>query len=116
LFLPDDLVVQRKMNFSITKYREKDMVKKIISKASSSWHFSTLAFRDGHIESSIKNVFHALRILEFGLQLKEHKKIVNYSSMNELKKELYGKYNIFNPRDYYNLFMEYQEKLKNDIN
>ena len=113
IFLPEEKVIQKKMNFDITKYYEKEFIKKIISKASSSWYFSTLAYRDEHIESSIKNTFHALRILDFGLQIKEHKKIVNYSSMNEIKKELDKSYNTFNPYDYYELFMELQEKLKN---
>jgi predicted nuclease of restriction endonuclease-like RecB superfamily len=113
IFLPEEKVIQKNMNFGITKFYEKEFVKKIITKASSSWYFSTLAYRDELIESSIKNIFHALRILDFGLQIKEHKKIVNYSSMNEIKKELDKSYNTFNPYDYYDLFMELQEKLKN---
>ena len=60
IFLPEDKIVQKKMNFSITKYYEKELVKKIITKASSSWYFATLAFRDEHIESSIKNTFHEI--------------------------------------------------------
>lgn len=112
LFLPEDKVIQKKMDFKITKWYDKEFAKKIVNKASSSWYFSTLAFNDENYESSIKNVFHALRILDFGLQLKKHKKIVNFSSMNEIKKELDSSYNTFNPYDYYNLFLEMSEKIK----
>ena len=33
IFLPEDKVVQKKMNFAITKYNEKEFAKKIIQKA-----------------------------------------------------------------------------------
>lgn len=115
IFLPEDKIIQKKMDFSITKYYEKEFVKKIISKASSSWHFATLADKDNNLESCVKNVFHSLRILDFGIQIKKYNKIVNYSSMNEIKEKLYNNetINYFNPYDYYEMFMELQEKLKN---
>lgn len=114
IFLPEDKIVQKKMNFNITKYNEKELAKKIIQKASSSWHFATLAEKDGHIESCAKNVFHALRILDFGIQIKEHQKIINYSSMNELKDKIYNAetINYFDPYDYYTQFIELSEKIK----
>jgi len=112
IFLPEDKVVQKKMNFGITKYREDDLSKKIISKASSSWHFAQLAFKDDNIESSMKNVFHALRILDFGIQVKEHQKIIDYSTMNEYKNKIEKDEN-FEPYNYYKLFMELSEKIKN---
>lgn len=114
IFLPEDKIVQKKMNFVITKYNEKEFLKKIISKASSSWHFATLANKDGHIESCAKNVFHALRILDFGIQIKENQKIVNYSSMNEMREKIYNAdtINYFDPYDYYAQFIELSEKIK----
>lgn len=112
IFLPEDKVVQKKMNFGITKYREEDLSKKIISKASSSWHFAQLAFKDENIESSMKNVFHALRILDFGIQVKENQKIVNYSTMNDIMREIYTDEN-FEPYNYYKNFIELSEKIRN---
>ena len=100
------------MNFGITKYNEKELAKKIISKASSSWHFAQLAFKDDNIESSMKNVFHSLRILDFGIQIKEHQKIVDYSTMNDIKNKIENDEN-FNPFNYYKEFMELSEKIKN---
>jgi hypothetical protein len=113
IFLPENNVVQKKMNFEITKFNEKEFAKKLISKASSSWHFADLAYKDDNIESSMKNVFHALRILDFGIQIKYNKKITNYSSMNNIKKEIENDSN-FRPRNYYKLFMELSENLKNE--
>ena len=100
------------MNFGITKYNEKELAKKIISKASSSWHFAQLAFKDDNIESSMKNVFHALRILDFGIQIKENQKIVDYSTMNDIKNKIENDEN-FEPYNYYKLFMKLSEKIKN---
>lgn len=45
LFLSEDKIIQKKWNFSITSWNDKEFVKKIISKASSSWHFSTLNYQ-----------------------------------------------------------------------
>lgn len=114
IFLPEDKIVQKKMNFAITKYNAKELAKKIIIKASSSWHFATLANKDGHVESCAKNVFHALRILDFGIQVKEHQKIINYSSMNEIRNKIYDAetINYFDPYDYYDMFIELSEKIK----
>lgn len=112
IFLPEDKIIQKKMNFGITKYNEKELARKIISKASSSWHFAQLAFKDENIESSMKNVFHALRILDFGIQIKENQKIVDYSTMNEYKNKIENDEN-FEPYNYYKLFMELSEKIKN---
>jgi len=111
IFLPEGKIIQKKMNFEITKYNEKELSKKIISKASSSWHFASLAFKDDNLESSKKNVFHALRILDFGNQVKENRRIVNYSSMNDIKKDIEKHIN-FQPYDYYDLFMKLSDKIK----
>lgn len=112
IFLPEDKIIQKKMNFSMNKFNIKDLSKNIISKASSSWHFSILSFNDDNIESSKKNVYHAIRILDFGIQIKENKKIINYSSMNQMKNNIY-KEEDYKPYNYMKLFLELSEKLKN---
>ena len=111
LYLPNEFIIQNKMNFSITKFDEKIFSKKIISKASSSWHLSTLADKDGNTPFVMKNIFHALRILDFAIQIKEHGKIINFSSMNEKMVKIYNNHNI-RPYDYYDEFINLQEKLK----
>ena len=64
-----------------------------------------------NLESSAKNVFHALRILDFGIQIKNHKKITNFSSANDKHREIYSRKN-FDPYDYYNIFLELSEEIK----
>jgi predicted nucleotidyltransferase len=88
LFLDGYMVVMKKWPFKLQKLVVKDMVKKIIQKASNSWHIAKFQFKDDEIERAKKGVFHAIRILEFGRQLKEHSAIIDYSSSNELKHEI----------------------------
>ena len=60
-----------------------------------------------------KGVFHALRILMFGIQLKEHQKIIDFSVSNELKYEIEGlPDDMFDDRLYLKLRDELITKLK----
>jgi hypothetical protein len=111
IFLPDDKIVQKKMNFSMNKFDVKELSKKIISTASSSWHFANLAYQDDNIDSSKKNIYHALRILDFGIQIKENRKIVDYGSAS-LYKELVDYAEDYKPKNFHDLFIELSEKLK----
>jgi predicted nucleotidyltransferase len=110
IFLPEDKVIQKKMNFQMSRFYKKDLARKIITTASSSWHFANLAHKDNHYESCAKNIFHALRILDFGIQIKEHHKIVNYSSMNKIKESIYDCPP--NPWDYYETFLALSDKIR----
>jgi len=112
IFLPENKIIKNTMKFKINKYNEHYLVKNIISSASGSWHNAKLAYKDENHEYVRKNIFHSLRILDFGSQIKEHGKIINYSSMNELKKEIYG-LDICKPKDYHNIFIEMSNNLKN---
>jgi len=112
IFLPEDKIIQKKMNFNITKFNENEFIKKIITKASSSWHLSHLTFKDYNIEAAQKNIFHTFRILDFGKQIKENQKIINYSSSNNFRDEVYGN-EYFNPYDYHDMFITICEELKN---
>lgn len=99
LFLPEDKIIQEKWPFKLQKIVNRDLVKKIIQKASSSWHIAKFQFKDDQIERAKKGVFHSIRILDFGLQLKNHGKIVDYSSCNQIKTEI-DTDNNFNIRNY----------------
>jgi predicted nucleotidyltransferase len=81
-------IILSKWPFKIQKWDEKEMVKKIIQKASASWHIASEQSKNGQKHLAKKGVFHALRILMFGIQLKEHKKIIDFSVSNELKREI----------------------------
>ena len=88
LFLDPSLVILPSKFFKIQKWEEKQLVQKIIEKASASWHIASMQSKDDYKESAKKGIFHALRILMFGIQLKEHKRIVNFSEANELREEI----------------------------
>jgi predicted nucleotidyltransferase len=111
IFLPDDKIIQKKMNFVMNKFDVRELSKKIISTASSSWHFANLAYQDDHIDSSKKNIYHSLRILDFGIQIKENRKIVDYGSAS-LYKELVDHAENYKPKNFHDLFIELSEKLK----
>lgn len=111
IFLPKELVVQEKMRFGITKYNEREMANCLVAKASSSWHFARLAYYDGNTESCIKNTWHAIRILNFGIQIKLSGTI-DYSSTNELRREMFSDYSKFDPRNYDKMFLRFSDELK----
>jgi len=110
IFLPEEKIIQKKMNFGRNKIDQKELARKIITTASSSWHFAKLSHRDRHYESCAKNIFHALRILDFGIQIKEHKRIVDYTSSNELRSKIYS--TLPNPNDYYDTFIDLSNRIK----
>ncbi len=82
LSLDSDKVVRSKWLFKIQKWDPKEMSKNIISKASGSFHLADLQAKDGEKAMAKKGVFHALRILHFGLQLKDHQRVVNFKECN----------------------------------
>jgi predicted nucleotidyltransferase len=112
IFLPEEKIIQKKMNFKLAKLDKKEMAKKIITTASASWHNAVLSHKDANIEFAKKNIFHALRILTFGLQIKEHSKIIDYSVMNDFKKQLYLTSHDFHVHDFFPKFIELSENLK----
>jgi hypothetical protein len=111
LFIPEEMIVQKKMNFQMNKFNEKELAQKIIATASSSWYFAKLSYGDEDLDYARKNMFHALRILDFGLQLKENKKIVDYSSMNGIKSLIYND-DSFKPKHWNGMFVQLSNILK----
>lgn len=111
LFLPKDKIIQKKWDFCIQKWSDKEFAKKIISKASSSWHFAKLADDQGNTPEVMVNIYHSLRILYFAIQIKEYKNIIDYSSCNNLRSEIFNNIKI-RPKNYYDMFINLQEKLK----
>tara|TARA_R110000796_G_scaffold248124_2_gene374543 strand:- start:6554 stop:7213 length:660 start_codon:yes stop_codon:yes gene_type:complete len=107
LSLDDSQVVFKKWPFKVTNWNNGRMIKQIIRKASDSRHYSKMASKNGDGERAIKSMFHALRILHFGLQLKEHQKIVNFQECNEMYKD-FKKISPenFDSRNYFRIFDE----------
>jgi hypothetical protein len=114
IFLPDDMIVKKTFDFKLNKFEEKQFVKKVITLASASWHNAILSYKDENYDYVDKNIYHALRILDFGLQIKEHGKIINYGSMNELKLKIYDEIYVCEPKEWYPTFIELSTKLKSN--
>jgi hypothetical protein len=70
LYLPTNMVIQKKWPFKIEKINLKEFADKIISKVSASWHSAGLALSDGHYYHAKKGYYHAIRIADFAMQLK----------------------------------------------
>lgn len=85
LSLPEEFIVKKTIDFKPTKWNEKEMVKKVITKASNSFHIADLQAKDYQTPAAKKGTFQALRILMFGLQLKEHGKIIDYTVANNIR-------------------------------
>ena len=113
LSLKKEDAIINKWPFKVTKWDEKEMIKKVVQKASASRHIADKNAKHDHREQAKKGMFHALRILYFGLQLKEHQKIVNFSECNELYKQIMEiDADDFDTRDWYVLFDELKTKLE----
>lgn len=59
--------------------------------ASNSWVKCRKKLEFGEYYIGIKSMFHSLRIVDFGIQIARHGKIVDYSSMNYIWNQLNGK-------------------------
>jgi hypothetical protein len=113
IFLDSSQVLLSKWPFSIQKWNTKEMADKVIQKASASWHIASRQSKDGFKAIAKKGIFHSLRILMFGLQLKEYQTIYNYSEANELKTEIDRiPEDMFDDRTYLSLRDELIQKLR----
>jgi hypothetical protein len=113
LFLDPSMVILSKWPFKVQKWNEKEMIDKIIQKASASWHIASEQSKGGWKESAKRGIFHSLRILMFGIQLKENQKIVDFTEANELKAEINRlPEDMFDDRMYLKLRDELMAKLK----
>ena len=113
IFLDSSQVLLSKWPFRIQKWDTKEMADKVIQKASASWHIASRQSKDGFKAIAKKGIFHSLRILMFGLQLKEYQTIYNYSEANELKSEMDSiPEDMFDDRAYLGLRDELMQKLK----
>jgi len=113
LSLDKSQIVLKKWPFKVTNWNNKRLVKAIIRKASDSRHYSCMASKNGDKERAIKSMYHALRILHFGLQLKEHQKIVDFKECNGMYEEFMKiEEENFDSRDYFRIFDELVNKLK----
>lgn len=94
LFLPSKNIIQGNPSKYIEYLYGIDLWKirqSFSGKASNSWakaHKKMTVEKDFDMYCGQKSLFHSLRILDFGCQLCEHNKIVDYSSANKYFKEI----------------------------
>jgi Nucleotidyltransferase domain len=85
-FLPPELCLKNKLKFFFSLNKEK-LRSSISEKASHSWVKAKKKMnveKDKNIYIAKKSLFHALRIADFGLQIAQHGKIIDYSSSNDI--------------------------------
>jgi hypothetical protein len=111
IFLPEEKIIQKKMNFKMNKFVDKDFVYNIIKTASASWYIGLQAWKNQNIEFSKKNMYHALRILRFGLYIKETNSI-NYYKAKKYKELVYNCEKQYKPFRHHYRFLELMERLK----
>jgi len=99
LFIPEDKIIRKTWPYKLTKIVNKDLAKKIIAKASASWHIAKHQYTDDEIDRAKKGIWHALRILTFGIQLKDSGKIKNFAIANTFK-TIIDNDNDFSPKKY----------------
>jgi hypothetical protein len=113
LSLPKENVIFNKWPFKVSEWNENAMVKAIIAKASNSRHNADQQSKNGNKWIGKKSMYHALRILYFGMQLKEHQKIIDFSECNEMYEDfMHVEDAEFDTRDYYDEFDELLTKLR----
>lgn len=112
IFLPDNKVVKKTIDFKVNKFDKKILVKKVISLASASWHNAVLSYKSDNQEYVGKNIYHALRILDFGLQIRNCQKIFDYGSMNQVREIIYNNLDNIKPNDWVESFLKMSIDLK----
>jgi hypothetical protein len=110
IYLPEDKIVQKKMNFKMSKFDKKEFTNHIIKTASASWYNGMVAWKKKNVEQSQKNMYHAIRILRFGLYIKE-RGFINYNKAKKYKEMIYNTEK-YRPYKYTKLFLELTERLK----
>jgi hypothetical protein len=88
LWLPNDMKLER---FDLSKnYQTKliELRKSISAKSSNSWVGSKKKFWENDIYRAQKSVFHSLRIFDFGIQISQNGKIIDYTKSIYLNKDL----------------------------
>jgi hypothetical protein len=113
LSLLPEQVVLKKWPFKVQKWDTKEMVKKVVQQASASRHIADKQAKSGYEDRAKRGMYHALRILMFGNQLKEHQKIVDFTESKDLYDRMMSiEDEDFDTRDFYELFDELKAKLE----
>lgn len=93
-FLPEHCIWKEKLKFSFEVNKSK-LRESLSAKADNSWvkcKKKLTVEADYDLEVGKKSLFHAMRIITFGIQLANDGKITNYQACNQLFKEVWFQY------------------------
>ena len=85
LFLPDDLILKKTVDFEFNLDKHK-LHCECSKKASNSFVKAKKKIKDGHIYIGQKSLFHSIRIIDFAIQIIKHGKINDYASQSQILK------------------------------
>lgn len=86
-YLPDEQTLLKTVYFNL--YLDMDLLKqRILQKANYDWNKSQKRFEAGKLLKAKKSLFHSLRVLDFGLQILEHGKIIDYTKPAKFWQEI----------------------------
>lgn len=110
LFLPQEFIVKqtKKFNFNLNLKKLRESLSK---KSSNSWVKANKKFsieKDFNPYIAKKSLFHSFRILNFGIQIAQYGKIINYQEINNLLYEI-----LDNPSEEW---IDYKNKYQNSYN
>jgi len=91
LWIPENMKIEKFPLSNFYKYRKIELRKSISKTASNSWCKCKKKLWQGDIEIGQKSAFHSLRIFDFGIQIAEYGKIIDYHKnfkklLNDIKK------------------------------
>ena len=87
---------------------------KLLSQSHSVWHQAKMAIKDCDILRGQKRVAHALKILMFGIQIVENGKIVDFSEVAPIYKEV-SDFNGLEWDDYRDRYLPLKKDLENNL-
>lgn len=111
-FLPQEFIVKETVKFTTEIIREK--IRKNFSQTASNSYVKCK--KKLEVEESFapkigkKSLWHSLRIIDFGIQILKHKRIINYTSMNYLYKDI-----VLNENNDWNFYSENFKPLYNKL-
>ena len=88
LMASEEFKIKEDIKFELDISDRKKLAAAILESSCGAWGRAKYKMAQGEIKKGLKNAYHAIRIMEFGLQLVKHGKIVNFAKANKWKKKI----------------------------
>jgi len=114
VFAPEWARLQEKEKYDLNLNKDK-IKKEMLAQSYSTWRNAKQKMIEGDTMRGTKSAFHAIKILNFGIQMVEHGKIVDFSTCNDLHEEFenHNFYEWYQIKDeHLNMKCELENKLK----